>query len=41
MNQHIANGIGMEHRSGLNPYGNVIVLAMAELEDSDFTMYGN
>ena len=37
----IANGIGMEHRSGLNPYGNVIVLAMAELEDSDFTMYGN
>ena len=32
----LANGIGLERRSGLNPFGNVVVLAMEELEDSDF-----
>ena len=32
----IANGIGLERRSDLNPFGNVVVLAMEEFEDSDF-----
>ena len=34
----IANGIGLESRSGLNPFGNIVVLAMEELEDSDFIL---
>ena len=37
----IANGIGLEHRSGLNPFGNVIVFAMKELEDSGFIALGD
>ena len=37
----IANDIGLKHRSGLNPYGSMVILAMEELKDSDFTMYGN
>ena len=37
----IANGIGLERRSGLNPFGNVVVLAMEELEDSDFIVQGD
>ena len=37
----IANGIGLERRSGLNPFGNVIVLAMKELEDSGFIALGH
>ena len=37
----IANGIGLESRSGLNPFGNVVVLAMKELEDSGFIVRGN
>jgi len=37
----IANGIGLERRSGLNPFGNVIVLAMEELEDSAFIVRGD
>ena len=32
----IANGFGLMHRSGLNPFGNVVVLAMKELKDSGF-----
>ena len=34
----IANGIGLERRSGLNPFGNVVVLLKKELEDSDFIL---
>ena len=37
----IANGIGLERRSGLNPFGNVVVLAMKELEDSGFIVQGD
>ena len=37
----IANGIGLERRWGLNPFGNVVVLAMEELEDSGFIALGN
>ena len=37
----IANGIGLERRSGLNPFGNNNVLAMEELEDSDFIVRGD
>ena len=37
----IANGIGLERRLGLNPFGNVVVLAMEELEDSDFIVRGD
>ena len=37
----IANGIGLERRSDLNPYGNVVILAMEELEDSDFIVRGD
>ena len=29
----IANGIGLKRRLGLNPFDNVIVLAIKELED--------
>ena len=37
----IANGIGLEHRPGLNPFGNIIVLAMKELENSGFIAQGD
>ena len=37
----IANGIGLERRSGLNPYGNVVVLAMKELQDQSFIALGD
>jgi hypothetical protein len=37
----IAFGIGIERRTGLNPFGNVVVLAMKELEDSGFIALGN
>ena len=37
----IANGIGLEQRSGLNPFDNIVVLAMEELEDSDFIVRGD
>ena len=30
----------MEHRSGLNSYGNVVILAMEELEESSFIVQG-
>ena len=33
----IANGIGMERRSGLNPFGNVVVLA---LKDNNYGKMG-
>ena len=36
----IANGIGLERRLGLNPFGNMVVLAMEELEDSGFIVQG-
>ena len=37
----IANGIGLERRLGLNPFGSIIILAMKELEDSGFLMRGD
>ena len=37
----IANGIGLERRSGLNPLGNVVVLALEKLEDSGFIVQGD
>ena len=37
----IANGIGLERRSGLNPFGNVVVLAMGELENQGFIVQGD
>ena len=37
----IANGIGLERRSGLNPLGHVVVLALEELEDSGFIALGD
>ena len=37
----IANGIGLERRLGLNPFGNVVVLAMEELEDTGFIVRGD
>ena len=37
----IANGIGLERRSGLNPFDNIVILAMEELEDSDFILRGD
>ncbi len=37
----IANGIGLERRSGLNPFGNVVVLPLKELEDSGFIVRGD
>ena len=37
----IANGIGLERRSGINPFGNVIVIARKELEDSSFIVQGD
>jgi len=37
----IANGIGLERRSGLNTFGNIVVLAMEQLEDTDFIVQGD
>ena len=37
----IANGIGLERRLGLNPFGSVVVFAIEELEDSGFIALGN
>ena len=37
----IANCIGLERGTGLNPFGNVVVLAMEELEDSGFIVLGD
>ena len=37
----IANGIGLERRFGLNPFGKVIILAIKELEDSGFIVRGD
>ena len=36
----IANGIGLERRSGLNPFGNIVILAIKELEDLGFIVRG-
>ena len=37
----IANGIGLERRSGLNPFVNVVIIAMKELEDSGLISLGD
>ena len=37
----IANGIGLERRSGINPYGSMIILATEELEDTGFIVQGD
>ena len=37
----IANGIGLERGSGLNPFGNVVILTMKKLEDSGFIVQGD
>ena len=37
----ITNGIGLKRRSGLNPFGNVVVLAMKELEGTGFIVRGD
>ena len=37
----MAKGIGQERRSGLNPFGNIVVLAMKELEDQGFIALGD
>ena len=37
----IANGIGLERRTGLNPYGNVVTLSIKELEDQGFIALGD
>ena len=37
----IANGIGLGHITGLYPFGNMVVLAMKDLEDSDFVVLEN
>ena len=37
----IANRIGLERRKVLNPFGNLVVLAMEELEDSNFIVGGD
>ena len=36
----IANGIGLERRPSLNPFGSMIILVMKELEDSGFIAQG-
>ena len=36
----IANGIGLERRSCLNPLGSMIILALKELENSGFFKHG-
>jgi len=37
----IANGIGLERRTGINPFSNMVVLALEELEDSGFIALGD
>ena len=37
----IANSIGLERTFGINTFGNVVVLAMKELEDSSFITLGD
>ena len=37
----IANVIGLARRTGLNPFGSVVILALKELEDSGFIVLGN
>ena len=37
----IANGIGLERRTGLNTFGNVVILAVKELEDNGFIKLGD
>ena len=37
----IANGIGLERRLGLNPFSNVVILTMKELEDTGFIVKGD
>ena len=37
----IANGIGLERWSGLNSFGDVVIVALTELEDSGFIALGN
>ena len=37
----IVNGIGLKRRSSLNPFGNVVILAMKKLEDSGFIARGD
>ena len=37
----IVNGIGLEGRSGINPFGNVVVLEMKKLKDNGFIVQGN
>ena len=37
----IANGIGLERRSSLNSFSNVVILGLKELEDSDFIVQGD
>ena len=36
----IANVIGLARSSDLNPFGNIVILAMKELEDSGFIAQG-
>ena len=37
----IANGIGFESKTGLKPFGKVVILVLKELEDSDFIVQGD
>ena len=37
----IANSIGLDRKSGLNPFGNVVVLAMEDQVDSAFNVQGD
>ena len=41
INNGSRNGIGLERRLGINPFGFVIVLAMKELEDNGYIVQGN
>ena len=37
----IANDIGLERRTGLNPFGDVVIVALKELEDQGFIALGD
>ena len=37
----LANGIRLERKLGLNPFGDMVALAMKELEDSGFIVLGD
>jgi len=37
----LANGIRLERKLGLNPFGDMVALAMKELEDSGFIVQGD